>query len=112
MRDRQPTVRARELGLTLSRAAHAKGLSNNELARRLAWSDSRVSRLFSGKRTVNTADLAALLAICDIKPPKREELLELGRHALERGWWQDYGDHLPPEVVTLSSHEDAAISIT
>jgi transcriptional regulator with XRE-family HTH domain len=112
MRDRQPTVRARELGLTLARAAQAKGLSNNELARRLAWSDSRVSRLFSGKRNVNTADLAAILAICGVKPPKREELLELGQHALERGWWQDHGDRLPPEIATLSSYEDAAISIT
>jgi transcriptional regulator with XRE-family HTH domain len=112
MIDRQPTVRARELGLTLARAAQAKGLSNNELARRLAWSDSRISRLFSGKRNVNNADLAAILAICGVKPPKREELLELGRHALERGWWQDYGNRLPPEIITLSNYEDAALAIT
>jgi transcriptional regulator with XRE-family HTH domain len=111
MRDRQPTVRARELGLTLAQAAQAKGLSNNELARRLAWSDSRISRLFSGKRNVNNADLAAILAICGIKPPKREELLELGRHALERGWWQEHGDRLPPEIITLSDYEDAANTI-
>ncbi|HEY7595075.1 MAG TPA: DUF5753 domain-containing protein, partial [Actinophytocola sp.] len=34
------------------------------------------------------------------------------RHATERGWWQDFGDRLPPELRTLSDHEDSALAIT
>jgi transcriptional regulator with XRE-family HTH domain len=112
MKDHEPTVRSRELGLALRRAAQAKGLSSRELARRLAWSDSRISRLFSGTRGTSPADIAALLAICGIKTPKRDELVALSRRANERGWWQEYGDRLPPELTTLTDYEDAAIAIT
>ena len=112
MDDREPTVRSRELGLTLSRAAQAKGLSNAELARRLGWSNSRVSRLLSGKRGTNQVDIASLLGVCGIIPPKFDELLELARHASEPGWWQEFGDRLPAELRTLSEFEDAAVVIT
>lgn len=113
MRDHEPTVRSRELGLALKRAAHAKGLRGTAVARRLGWSSSRVSRLYSGKRaSENSYDVAAILAICDITGPKRDELLRLSRHAWEPGWWQDYGDRLPPEIRTLSNFEDAAIATT
>lgn len=112
MKDHEPTVRSRELGLALRRAAQAKGLSNRELARRLAWSDSRISRLFSGTRGTSPADIAALLAICGIKTPKRDELVALSRRANERGWWQEYGDRLPSELTTLTDYEDAAIAVT
>lgn len=112
MKDHEPTVRSRELGLTLMRAAQAKGLSGRELSRRLGWSDSKISRLFSGKRGTSPNDIAALLAICGIKTPKRDELVELSRRANERGWWQEYGDRLPPELVTLTDYEDSAIAIT
>lgn len=112
MRDHEPTVRSRELGLALSRAAKAKGMSGTEIAQRLGWSDSKVSRLFTGKRGANPNDVSAVLAICGIVPPKRDELVELARHASERGWWQEYGESLPPELHTLSDYEDAAITIT
>lgn len=113
MRDHEPTVRSRELGLALKRAARAKNMRAATVARRLGWSGSRVSRLYSGKRgSDNTPDIAAILAICDITGPKRDELMAISRNAWEVGWWQDFGPHLPPEVRTLSNFEDAAIAIT
>src|ERR1051325_683910 len=113
MRDHEPTVKSRELGLALKRAARVKGMRGAAIARRLGWSGSRVSRLYSGKRgSDNIPDVAALLAICDITGPKRDELLDLSRRAWEPGWWQDFGSHLPPEIITLSNFEDAAIAIT
>lgn len=78
----------------------------------MGWSASKMSRLYSGKRGACAEDVSAILAICGIIGPKRDELLEMARHANERGWWQDYGDRLPPELRTLSNYEDAAIVIT
>jgi hypothetical protein len=112
MVDHEPTVRSRELGLTLSRAAKAKGKTGTEIAQWLGWSDSKVSRLFTGKRGATLNDVSAILAVCGIIPPKRDELMEVARRANESGWWQEYGECLPPELRTLSDYEDAAITIT
>jgi hypothetical protein len=56
--------------------------------------------------------VSAVLAVGRIVGPKRQELLEIARHATERGWWQDFGDRLPAELRTLSDHEDSALAIT
>lgn len=112
MEDQEPTVRSRELGLALLRAIEAVGLRQSEVARRMGWSASKVCRMISGKRCASTEDVAAVLAVGKIIGPKRDELLELARCATQPGWWQEYGDRLPPELRTLSDHEDAAITIT
>lgn len=100
------------MSLALSRAARAKGMNGRDLAVRLGWTDSKVSRLFAGKYGVSGEDMSAILAVCGIFPPKRDELMALARYANEPGWWQEYGDRLPPELRTLSDHEDSAITIT
>jgi Helix-turn-helix domain len=50
MRDREPTVRSRELGEGLRRAMEDAGLNGKQAAHVLGWSPSWVSRLLSGKR--------------------------------------------------------------
>lgn len=112
MYDQEPTVRSRELGLALLRAIGTAGLNQSDLASLLAWSPSKVSRMISGKRCASPEDVSAVLAVGRIVGPKRQELLEMARHATERGWWQDFGDRLPPELRTLSDHEDSALVIT
>lgn len=112
MYDHEPTVRSRELGLALLRAIGTAGLNQSDLAGLLAWSPSKVSRLVSGKRCASPEDVSAVLAVGGIVGPKRLELLEMARHATERGWWQDFGDRLPVELQTLSDHEDSALTIT
>src|SRR5262245_49059986 len=112
MYDHEPTVRSRELGLALLRAIGTAGLNQSDLASVLAWSPSKVSRMISGKRCASPEDVSAVLAVGRIVGPKRQELLEMARHATERGWWQDFGDRLPAELRTLSDHEDSALAIT
>src|SRR5262245_18819586 len=112
MYDHEPTVRSRELGLALLRAIGTAGLNQSDLAELLAWSPSKVSRMISGKRCASPEDVSAVLAVGGIVGPKRQELLDMARHATERGWWQDFGDRLPAELRTLSDHEDSALTIT
>jgi transcriptional regulator with XRE-family HTH domain len=109
MNEREPTVRSRELGLALSRATAAQGLNRTEMADRLGWSHSKISRIYNGKRGATTEDIAAILASCGVTGPKRDELVDLARHANHPGWWQEYGTGLPMEIRTLSDYEDAAI---
>src|SRR5882672_9098496 len=111
MQDQEPTVRSRELGLALSRAAEVRGVNGKEIARLLGWTPTKVSRLFHGRRGASPEDISAFLAVCGIVGPKRDELLDLARYAYLPGWWQEYGDRLPTELRTLSDHEDAAITV-
>ena len=112
MYDQEPTVRSRELGLALQRAIGTAGLNQSDLAELLAWSPSKVSRMISGKRCASPEDVSAVLAVGGVVGPKREELLELARHATERGWWRDFGDRLPVELRTLDDHEASALAVT
>lgn len=112
MHDLKPTVRSRELGLALMRAAEAKGLPPREIAEKLGWSRSKISRLYNGKRGACTEDVAAFLAICDIRNPRRAELLRLARNLFEPSWWQEYGQCLPEHLTILTDYEDAAIATT
>jgi uncharacterized protein DUF5753/helix-turn-helix protein len=112
MGDKATTVRMRELGLALRRAVRATGMNNNTLAFKLGWSGSKVSNMFSGRRGASEVDVAAVLALCGIRGPARDNLLKLARDSQEPGWWQDYDDRLPVEQTTLIDYEDAAIAIT
>lgn len=111
MNDQEPTIRSRELGLALSRKMDAIEMSQIELARELEWSPSMVSRMISGKRPVGAELMSGVLGVLRITGPKRRELMEMARRATELGWWQEFGDRLPPELTTLSAQEDSAISV-
>jgi transcriptional regulator with XRE-family HTH domain len=112
MRQLTPTVRARELGLALRRAVATTGMEGSQLARQLGCSSTKISNIYSGHRHPSEIDVAAILGICGITGPARDNLLKIAREAHEPGWWQDYDDRLPAELQTVIDYEDSAISIT
>jgi plasmid maintenance system antidote protein VapI len=112
MYDHEPTVRSRELGMALQRAIATAGLNQTDLAELLAWSPSKVSRMISGKRCPSPEDISAVLALGGVVGQKRQDLLELARHATDSGWWQDFGARLPVELPTLTDHEASALAVT
>jgi len=111
MRDREPTIRSRELGEGLRRAMQQAGLNGLEAAHLLGWSQSRVSRLLSGKRGGSEVDVSAFLAVCRVKGDDRDQLLALCREQNTPGWFQQHGSRLPKQLVTLIDHENKAVAI-
>lgn len=111
MRDREPTIRSRELGERLRGALHDAGLNGTQAAYQLGWSPSRVSRLLSGKRGGSEVDVSAFLAVCGVKGKERDRLLELCREQNTPGWLQQHGPGLPNYLVTLVDHEKKATEI-
>jgi transcriptional regulator with XRE-family HTH domain len=109
MKDREPTIRSRELGEALRHAMKEAGFSASEMARQLDWSASRVSRLFSGKRGGSSVDVSAFLAVCGVRGPEKERLLGLALDQHRPGWLQS---HLPTQLRTLINHENKAVAIT
>ncbi|MGH3547880.1 MAG: helix-turn-helix domain-containing protein, partial [Pseudonocardiaceae bacterium] len=111
MRDREPTIRSRELGEGLHRAMRQAGLDQKGAAQKLGWSQSRVSRLLSGKRGGTEVDVSAFLAVVEVTGAERDRLLGICREQNIPGWLQQHGTRLPQQLRTLIDHENKAVTI-
>lgn len=96
------TLRSRQLGDELRRAARRKRLTGTQVALRTDFSTSKVSRMFSGKRGTHPIDVALLLGLLDVPTGDRERLIGLAEDDANEGWWQKHRDYPPSESATLS----------
>ena len=89
MRNREPTMRSRELGEGLRRAMEAAGLTGVEAARRLSWSPSRVSRMLAGTRGTTEVNVAMFLTVCGVGRRERDRLLAVCQDQGVPSWLQE-----------------------
>jgi transcriptional regulator with XRE-family HTH domain len=90
-----PTARGRRLRHELRRLREEAGLTHAEVARRLEWSASKLSRIETGQSRVQTGDVRDLLDAYGIADESIcEALVQLAREARRRGWWTRYTDVL------------------
>ncbi|HEX5403531.1 MAG TPA: helix-turn-helix transcriptional regulator [Pseudonocardiaceae bacterium] len=73
------SIRARELGRHLRSAQEQSGLNNKTLAHHLGWSESRLSRVLSGRASSGDVDVSAFLAVCGVTGEGRAAILRLCR---------------------------------
>jgi transcriptional regulator with XRE-family HTH domain len=109
-----PAVARRRLRLALRKAREARDLTKADVARELDWSLSKVNRIESGEVSISSTDLRALLDLVAITDPERVSyLIDLGRAARRRGWWDEarYRDHLTPAMMQLAQFETEATAI-
>lgn len=106
-------MRRRRLAAELRRLRSEASLSIEETAARLKWPGSKVSRIENRQVGVSPRDLRKLLDLYGAGDSAfREELLELGRRATERGWWQSYsGGVIPNAYANLIGLEAEAATI-
>ena len=76
-----PNVRRRRLAAELRRLRERAGFIGEEVARRLEWSTSKISRLERGQSGVKRTDLRRLLELYRVDPRRREELLALAEES-------------------------------
>jgi hypothetical protein len=92
-----PTARRIILGAQLRGLRERAGVGRSEAAWSIRGSDSKMSRLEAGKVGFKERDVADLLTMYGVTDPdERELLLDMTRRSNEPGWWQPYGDVLPP----------------
>ncbi|MDW8804365.1 helix-turn-helix transcriptional regulator [Streptomyces scabiei] len=101
---RTPTVNRRQLGAELRRLRTARGLRIEDVAKHLGCSETRVSRLETGKgRVVPRRDeiekLCQLFQITDER--QIEMLLSMLSNSREPGWWDAYREVLPSGLEAL-----------
>jgi transcriptional regulator with XRE-family HTH domain len=93
----KPTVRSRRVGSELRRLREAAGVTTVQAAELLSCSPAKISRIENGIVSVRVVDLRLLLdRYGDEDHEHRAYLERLARESNKRGWWQDYGDTIPP----------------
>lgn len=83
-----PTVRRRELGARLRALRTDRGWTVDQVAERLQFSASKVSRLENGFRGVSARDIRDLCDVYDMRGEQRQQLIDLAAEGKQRAWWQ------------------------
>jgi hypothetical protein len=88
-------------------------LSISDVAEKLGWQVSRISRIETRQLGIAAPDLRKLLDVYGAEDAAyRAGLAELARRANERGWWQSYPRHvIPSEYGDLIGVEAEAATI-
>ncbi|MDL4773129.1 helix-turn-helix domain-containing protein [Actinomadura xylanilytica] len=75
----------------LVRLRKEKGMTQEQVARSLEWSPSKLIRVEGGKNAITRTDLQALLTTYGVTSESRQERLQsLARGAREPAWWNAY----------------------
>jgi transcriptional regulator with XRE-family HTH domain len=101
----------RALAAELRRLREHAGVSGDEMAARLGWSGSKISRIETHRTGVKPDDLELLLDLYDVDDARRDQLRALADEQESRGWWSAYSSALPADYIAYVSLESAASSI-
>lgn len=89
-----PSVRERRLAAELRTLRIGAQLHGKDVAARLGWSPSKVSRIETARTGIGAGDLDQLLALYEVPGDQAGTLRRLAASAPPRGWWDAYADTL------------------
>ncbi|MEU3659354.1 helix-turn-helix transcriptional regulator [Streptomyces sp. NPDC032940] len=88
-----PTVRRRRLGQELRRLRELKGMTAEEVAERLLVSQSKISRLENGRRSISQRDVRDLCGVYEVEDQRIvDSLMQMAKDSRQQGWWHAFGD--------------------
>jgi transcriptional regulator with XRE-family HTH domain len=96
----------------LRETASGRTLTLAEVATALGWSPSKISRYELAQSGLKPDEVEKMLDFYGITDPQRAQLLTLARDAVQKGWWEDYGDAITDEYMTFIGLEAEATSIS
>jgi transcriptional regulator with XRE-family HTH domain len=106
-----PTARRRRLAVALRQLREAHNLSCTDAGKAAGWSESKISRIETGRVGIRQDDLERLLDLYHVSGEPRAALLTLRRQATHRGWWHSYADAVPAYFEDYVGLEDGAKSL-
>ncbi|NEA26824.1 helix-turn-helix domain-containing protein [Actinomadura bangladeshensis] len=110
--DQGPIVQSALLRAELVRLRKQKKLTQEQVARQLEWSPSKLIRVEGGKNAITRTDLQALLAVYDVTSEGRQERLQaLARGAREPAWWNAYRGELDSSFLNYVGYSAGAAFI-
>jgi transcriptional regulator with XRE-family HTH domain len=110
--DQGPVVQSALLRNELVDLRKERELTQQQVAKALEWSASKLIRVEGGHTPINKVDLDALISLYGVtKEGERERLQALNREARERGWWDSYRGVISPAYLSYVGLEAGAASI-
>ncbi|MBA9004812.1 helix-turn-helix domain-containing protein [Thermomonospora cellulosilytica] len=106
-----PFVRRRRLGMELRAIREERGLTADQLARRIHYSRMQVSRLENGQVRPDIAELIKILKVLDVTGERRAALIEIACDGAERGWWDRLGNAMGARQRLYANIESGAATI-
>ncbi|MDT0347031.1 helix-turn-helix domain-containing protein [Streptomyces litchfieldiae] len=104
-----PTVRRRRLGQELRRLREDRGMTAEEVAERLLVSQSKISRLENGRRSISPRDVRDLCGVYEVDDSKLvEALMQMARESRQQGWWHAFAELSPTYSVYIGLETDAS----
>ena len=108
-----PTVRRRRLGSELRKLREQTGMTAEEVAQKLLVSQSKISRLENGRRSISQRDVRDLCEVYAVKDESMVDgLMTMARESRQRGWWHAFGDvpysvyiGLEAEAIAVRNYE-------
>ncbi|TVL93758.1 helix-turn-helix transcriptional regulator [Streptomyces sp. LX-29] len=102
-----PTVRRRRLGQELRRLRQEKGMTAEEVAEELMVSQSKISRLENGRRSISQRDVRDLCRVYKVEDKHLvDSLMQMAKESRQQGWWNAFGE--VPYSVYIGFENDAA----
>ncbi|MGW7349766.1 helix-turn-helix transcriptional regulator [Streptomyces sp. Z26] len=102
-----PTVRRRRLGQELRRLREQRNMTAEEVADRLLVSQSKISRLENGRRSISQRDVRDLCGVYEVDDHRIvDSLMQMAKESRQQGWWHAFGDI--PYSVYIGLETDAA----
>jgi transcriptional regulator with XRE-family HTH domain len=107
--DGNPAVQGRRLRTAIREARDKAGLTQDQVAKALDWSLSKVVRIEAGSVKLSITDLRALLDLYKITDQDRvAELESTAKAARRRAWWAKYRGLAPEKYLEFVEFEQAA----
>jgi transcriptional regulator with XRE-family HTH domain len=104
------SIGRRRLAAELRRLRELAKLTGDEVAERLGWSGSKISRIELNRIGVKAADLARLLDLYGVRGKHRSDLLTLAQAPRSKGWWEAYSDVIAADYAAYLELEAEAQS--
>jgi len=106
------SVRSRRLAYVLRKLRVASGLSCVEFGQAIGMSSSKISRVETCDSGIYIDDVEKMLDFYEIGGIRKMEILDLARHAEQRGWLRMQGPELPDDWQTWVDFESEATALS
>lgn len=110
MNESESTARRRELGASLRRLREGCGFNGLDMAARMHWPPSALSRLELGKRSATAIEIIKYTTLCGIVGGTQDALVDLGNEPDDYRLVRHEGK-IPDQLDSLIFHESKARTI-
>jgi transcriptional regulator with XRE-family HTH domain len=106
-----PTLRQRRLGVELRKLRERAGLTATGAAALLGVNQARVSMIETGRTPISADRVRSMANLYDCADDQLIEALAAMTGRRNRGWWEEYREHLPVALIDLAELEHHAVAL-